>query len=242
MAVNADPQAVQLALPLGRRDKTATIPYLRGSFNETALRALGQSSDSGEPSAASPLASARMLAVVGPIGVGKSRLLALFAKTNNAEVLRPDEAGALAIPEEASAIVIDDAHRAAALDLFNLYNVAAARERPFLISGAGRIEAWGQVGADAPLPDLVSRLSALPIARLEAPDIEAMTLALNHALRVSGLSLPETVIADGAARLCRRFSAVDAVAEAAVQRAEQGHYSAKALLEAAIGDNPDHIL
>lgn len=121
----------------------------------------------------------RML-LIGPEGSGKSHMAAFWAAENGAlrlkaAALRPDAADELVT--EGGALVIEDADRAgraagAEQALFHLWNLSAARECLLLLTARTPPRDWGLV-----LPDLRSRMQALPLVRLGPPD-EALLAAV----------------------------------------------------------------
>lgn len=111
------------------------------------------------------------LVLVGPAGVGKSHLAQAWAAQAGALALdaaHPDVARARA---HAGPILLEDADRGAPDEaLFHLINVAGRQGRGLLLTGRLQPAAW-----PAALPDLRSRLNALPVAEIGEPDDALLT-------------------------------------------------------------------
>lgn len=114
----------------------------------------------------------RML-LVGPEGAGKTHMAAFWAAENGARRvkasgLHPDMADLLAVQD--GALVIEDADRTgraagAEQTLFHLWNLCGARDCLMLLTARTPPRDWGLV-----LPDLRSRMQAMPLVRLGPPD------------------------------------------------------------------------
>ncbi len=105
---------------------------------------------------------------MGPHGSGKTHLAHIWADMAQALWVDPDDLPARLPDFSANAhILIDDAHKIRGLAeeaLFHLYNRLAPQGR-LLLTAPTAPRDWG-----LKLPDLLSRLQAMPIARLEPPD------------------------------------------------------------------------
>ncbi len=116
----------------------------------------------------------RLLLLIGEEGAGKSHLAEIWRSQAGATAAA-DAHGAIALFLErpGRAVLLDDADRAGAEDaLFHLLNTARERGGDLLLTArSAPSPAWPS------LPDLASRLRALPVARLEPPD-EAMVKAV----------------------------------------------------------------
>lgn len=153
------------------------------------------------------------LALIGPKGSGKTHLALAWALEAGARAVRAD-----APPEEAAALFheaegrvwVDDADGARnEAGLWRLLDLARAKGGAALIVGTRPPAQWG-----AEIPDLRSRLQALPVAQLGEPDEMMMEAVLRRVCREQFIELSE----DGARYLARRmprtFAAVHAVAAA----------------------------
>jgi chromosomal replication initiation ATPase DnaA len=113
------------------------------------------------------------LALVGPPGSGKSHLAAAWAVRAEAKVISPDIR-----PEDLAAlegpVLWEDADRAVHGEtLFHLINIAARPGGALLATARTPPSEWR-----TDVPDLRSRLNALPVALLQEPDDAILTGAL----------------------------------------------------------------
>ncbi|MFO7857092.1 MAG: chromosomal replication initiator DnaA [Paracoccaceae bacterium] len=159
----------QLPLALPARAATGRADFVVSGSNRTALAQVD--AWRARPGGA--------LALTGPEGAGKSHLAAVFAAESGAAVLGGEAlAGmapgseALRAPARAPALALEDADRALAeggaaaeQGLFHLIGVLGAAGRPLLLTARAAPARWGVA-----LPDLATRLAALPVARLAPPD------------------------------------------------------------------------
>jgi chromosomal replication initiation ATPase DnaA len=149
----------QLTLALGYRESFDRADFLVGRGNETALALIDRWPDW----------PARAVALVGPEGAGKSHLAAIWAKAAGGRVIASRAIDAPSVPQALStgALVIEDAGTGD-LDeaaLFHLLNLAVEQKAYVLITARQAPAAWPTT-----LPDLASRLRALPVVTLEPPD------------------------------------------------------------------------
>jgi chromosomal replication initiation ATPase DnaA len=112
------------------------------------------------------------LALVGPEGIGKTHLATVWARAAGAGVWRRgDDLSALA----GAPVLVEDADQAGDEALFHLINRAAA-DGGLLLTARTRPTSW-----ESALPDLRSRLNALTVAEIDAPD-DALLVAVLEAL------------------------------------------------------------
>lgn len=138
----------------------------------------------------------RML-LTGPDGSGKTHLAAIWAAETGAacipaRALRVDNVDLLA--REGGALVIEDAHRAAGNPsgeqaLFHLWNLSAERNFWLLLTARDAPGQWGLA-----LPDLVSRMGAMPVTRIEPPDEGLLAAVLVKLLADRQLTAPAGLI------------------------------------------------
>lgn len=118
--------------------------------------------------------------LIGPEGSGKTHMAAFWAAENGARrveasALTPDMADRLAT--EGGALAVDNADHAgfaagAEQSLFHLWNLCSARNCLLLLTASTAPRDWGLV-----LPDLRSRMDAMPQVQLGPPD-EALLAAV----------------------------------------------------------------
>ena len=152
-----------------RLDLRASAPFRRADFivspaNADALRALD----------AWPAWHGGCLTLVGPSGSGKSHLAHTWAAVAAAEALDRDAAADGLAALVGRPVLLEDADRGVSDELlFHLINMAGARGGGLLLTARTPPGAW-----PATLPDLRSRLNALPVAELMAPDDAVLGAAL----------------------------------------------------------------
>ncbi len=119
------------------------------------------------------------LALYGPAGSGKSHLAHVFAARSGGAILLAAALRAETLPALAAcpAVAVEDVDQG--LDeaaLFHLYNMLRENGHALLVSGRAAPARW-----PIALPDLRSRLLALPVAAIGAPDdalLQALLLKL----------------------------------------------------------------
>ncbi len=152
----------------------------------------------------------RILLLVGPEGAGKSHLAAIWADRADAYVA-VDAANALkavlARPEQP--ILLDDCDAADETEFFHLLNaVREAKGQLLLAAKRTPTPDWPR------LPDLASRLRALPVARLEPCDDEMVSAVLLKLLDDRQLRVETGVVEFVALRAERSLGALRALVEA----------------------------
>ncbi|MEZ5936962.1 MAG: DNA replication ATPase [Hyphomonadaceae bacterium] len=153
------------------------------------------------------------LALIGEKGAGKSRLLRSWAVEVGAAVTTGQALAAAQIDEISqltfSALAIDDAECGAnGLGLLAALNLCRARLAPVLLTGRGEPSGW----YDAP-GDLRSRLQALPISEIGAPDDDTLAQRLAEECELRHLRIPDESIRYLAQRMERSWLAVTLVAD-----------------------------
>ena len=149
----------QLVLDLGYRPALGAEDFMLSPVNAQAIEAIDQWPD--WPTAA--------MFVVGAAQSGKSHLVNVWRLRSQAALIPAaslDES-AIALFERTGALAVEDLDRGIGSEtiLFHLLNLA--RERAFSILVTSRL----QPGAlEVSLPDLGSRLRALPVAMIDEPD------------------------------------------------------------------------
>lgn len=153
------------------------------------------------------------LALVGEPFSGRTRLLRLWAADAGAAMVTGEALARAEMDEIArlsvSALAIDDAdHPSAALGLLAALNLCRDRRAPVLLSGGGEPAGWFSHP-----PDLRSRLAAMPVAHIEAPDDDVLALRLREECALRHLILPDESVTYLAHRMERSWAAVGLVAD-----------------------------
>lgn len=146
----------QIPLDLPANDAFGRDDWITGAANALAAQMID----------AWPDWPGNLVVLCGPAGVGKSHLARVWADMAEARIVRMDDVRAGWMPAE-SCLVIEDA-RAGRIDeaaLFACLNHLRTQGGYCLITSRVLPGGW-----NVKLPDLVSRLRAAQIARLEEPD------------------------------------------------------------------------
>jgi chromosomal replication initiation ATPase DnaA len=191
----------QLALALPHAESFARDDFLTGGSNEAALAMIERWPDWPD----------RALALIGPEGAGKSHLAAIWAEKAGARRVSARALGAtdLLAALATGALVIEDA--SAGLDeraLFHLLNLVR-EEDAFLLMTARSAPARWRIA----LPDLASRLRALPVVAVSAPDDALLRAVMVKLFADRQLAVDEGLIAYLATRIERSLAAARAAVE-----------------------------
>lgn len=154
------------------------------------------------------------LALVGPSGAGKTHLALAWALEAGARQVSPhaapDDAAAI-FKEAGGRLFIDDADgpdRDEAM-FWRALDLARAEGGAVLMVGVTEPSQWG-----AEVPDLRSRLAALPTARLGEPDEALMEVVLRRICREQFIHLSDDAARYLARRMPRTFAAARSLAAA----------------------------
>lgn len=192
----------QLAFALGHAESFAREDFLAGPSNEAALALIERWPDWPN----------RMMLLVGPEGSGKSHLAAIWAGQSAAvEASSAREALDAALTKPEPAVLLDDCDGEAVdeTELFHLLNAVRERRGSLLLTArSAPTLLWPK------LPDLASRLRALPVARLEPPDEETARAVLLKLLDDRQLRVEPEVVAFIVRRVERSLGAVRALVAA----------------------------
>lgn len=185
----------QLALALDHAESYAREDFLSGVSNEAALALIDSWPDW----------PARAAALVGPEGSGKTHLATIWAAAAGARVVSGRHLGETDLPAALAtgALVVEDA--AAVEDertLFHLINLAREEGAFLLFTARSAPSLW-----PFKLPDLVSRLRALPVVTLEGPDDTLLHGVLLKVAADRQLALDDTVVRYLLTHIERSFAA-----------------------------------
>jgi chromosomal replication initiation ATPase DnaA len=188
----------QLALALDHPESYARENFLSGPGNAAALTLI----------ASWPDWPASAIALIGPEGSGKTHLATIWAAAAGARVVSGHSLGEIDIPAALAtgALVIEDA--AAIGDeraLFHLINLAR-EEGDFLLFTARTTPSLWPVT----IPDVVSRLRALPVAALQAPDDAMLRGVMVKLAADRQLTLDDSVVSYLSTHIERSFAAARA--------------------------------
>lgn len=157
-AAAISPPPRQLALALDHAESYAREDFLAGPSNQAALALID----------AWPDWPARAVALIGPEGSGKTHLATIWAAAAGARVVSAHGLGDVdpRVALATGALVVEDAHgvndeRA----LFHLINMAREDDAFLLLTARTTPSLW-----PAAVADLISRLRAMPVVAMRAPD------------------------------------------------------------------------
>ena len=185
----------QLALALDHAESYAREDFLSGPCNEGALTLIDGWPD--WPGSA--------MALVGPEGSGKTHLAMMWAATSGARVISARALGEAELPSALAtgALVVEDAAtNADERALFHLLNLGREEKASLLFTARATPAAWQVV-----IPDLVSRLRALPVVTLQAPDDAMLRAVIVKLATDRQLALDESVVGYLLTRIERSFAA-----------------------------------
>jgi len=192
----------QLALALPHAESFAREDFLTGGPNAAALALVERWPDWPD----------RALLLIGPEGAGKSHLAAIWAEIAGARRISARALGETSLMGALAtgALVVEDAP--ARLDeraLFHLLNLMREEEAYLLITARNAAASW-----NVALPDLASRLRAIPSVTLSAPDDTLLRALLIKLFADRQLSVEENLVGYLTTRIERSFAAARAAVEA----------------------------
>jgi chromosomal replication initiation ATPase DnaA len=189
-------EPTQLALALDHAESLAREDFLAGPSNADALSLIERWPDW----------PGRTVLLRGPEGSGKSHLAAIWARAAGARTLSPRSLVGAEVPVALAtgALVLEnlaeDGFDESAL--FHLLNLAREERAYVLITARSAPSGW-RVG----LPDLASRLRALPVVALTAPDDTLLRAVIVKLFADRQLAVDEGLIGYVATRIERSFAA-----------------------------------
>jgi chromosomal replication initiation ATPase DnaA len=174
----------QLALDLPHAESFRRDDFLESPSNEAALALVDRW----------PEWPSRAAAIVGPPGSGKSHLAAIWAERTGARIMAGSALTRAEVPTQlaTAALVVEDIVPGAIDEaaLFHLFNLAREDEAYLLLTAVQRMD-----GAGFQLPDLVSRMRAIPSVPLAPPDDALLSAVLVKLFADRQLAVGEGVIA-----------------------------------------------
>jgi chromosomal replication initiation ATPase DnaA len=188
----------QLVLALDHAESYAREDFLSGPANEAALRLID----------CWPDWPANAVALIGPEGSGKTHLATIWATAAGARVIsaRALAEGSLRPALATGALVIEDATATAdEVALFHLINLAREEKAYLLFTARRPPTAW-----PAAIADVVSRLRAMPVVTLQAPDDVMLRAVIVKLAADRQLALDDSVVSYLSTRIERSFAAVRA--------------------------------
>lgn len=161
------------------------------------------------------------LMLTGPAGAGKSHLAAVWAATTGAATMPATDLADADIAQVAAtgALVIEDADHIGAdpngqVALFHLHNLILAQGGRLLLTASTPPGHWGLT-----LPDLLSRMVATALARIEAPDDALLSAVILKLFTDRQVQVTPALVAYLVGRIDRSFAAANATVAALDARA-----------------------
>jgi chromosomal replication initiation ATPase DnaA len=188
----------QLALALDHAESYAREDFLSGPCNEGPLQIIDVWPDW----------PANAIALVGPEGSGKTHLAMIWAAAAGARVIAARSLGERELPSAlvTGAVVVEDGPaKADDRALFHLINLAREEKASLLFTARTAPATW-----PVAIPDLGSRLRALPVATLQAPDDAMLRAVIVKLAADRQLTLDESVVSYLATHIERSFAAARA--------------------------------
>ncbi|RAI41791.1 chromosomal replication initiator DnaA [Rhodoplanes roseus] len=189
----------QLALGLEHAESLSRDDFLRSPSNAAALDTIERWPDW----------PARALVLAGPEGAGKTHLAAIWAERSGARILPAATLGEAAGPQALAtgALVIEDVRPGVdEVALFHLLNLARDAGSHLLLTTLAPPAAW-----TLRLPDLHSRLRAMPVVQIAAPDEALLRAVLVKLFADRQLAVDEALLTWLERHIERSFAAARAV-------------------------------
>ncbi|CAN5152934.1 DnaA regulatory inactivator HdaA [soil metagenome] len=170
----------QLRLPLKAEAPAGVAAFVRSDCNDAAARVLDRWPDD----------AGRVMALCGPAGCGKSHLARLWAERVGAlPLIGAEAAQADPLELEGRPVLLDIAQDADDETLFHLINLAQADGGALLLVSRPSPRRW-----NVSVPDLRSRLDALRVVSMEAPDDTVLAAILRARFAERSITPAEDVI------------------------------------------------
>lgn len=189
----------QLVLELGHDESFAPEDFIRGAPNAAALTLIERWPDWPD----------RIVALSGPPGAGKSHLAAIWAARSGARMIAGAALGPSDIPAllSSGAVVIDDLAEGQFDEraLFHCFNMAREARAFMLLVVRGAPAGW-----NLQIPDIASRLRAIPLVAVDAPDDRLLRAVFVKLVADRQMQVDDAVINYVLLRIERSFLAVRA--------------------------------
>jgi chromosomal replication initiation ATPase DnaA len=184
----------QLALALDHAESYARDDFLSGPGNAAALALIESWPDW----------PANAVALIGPEGSGKSHLASIWAVASGARTMSGRALGEsdLLASLATGALVVEEAIEADQRSLFHLLNLAREEDSFLLLTARMTPTLW-----PAAIADLASRLRALPVIALQAPDDSMLRGVIIKLAADRQLALDESVVRYLLSHIERSFAA-----------------------------------
>lgn len=146
------------------------------------------------------------MVVVGPAGSGKTHLAHVWAGSAGAALVAGRDLAGADLPDLGAHVVVEDADQLAGTPageaaLFHLHNLILPAGR-LLVTATTPPRDWGLA-----LPDLISRLQAAPLTRLDPPDDALLSAVLVKLFADRQIVVPPNLIAYLVSRMDRSLAA-----------------------------------
>jgi len=192
----------QLAFALDHIESFERDDFLSGPSNRSALSLIERWPDWPGP----------IMVLSGPEGAGKSHLAAIWARISGARFIAARALSSAEVPAALAtgALVIEDLmpggfdERA----LFHLINLVR-EERAFVLVTTRT----APVGWTVRVPDLASRLRAVPVVQIEAPDDTLLRAVIVKLFADRQLAVEESLVGYLTTRIERSFAAAKAAVD-----------------------------
>jgi chromosomal replication initiation ATPase DnaA len=188
----------QLALALDHLESYGREDFLSGPCNEAPLQLIDSWPDW----------PANALALVGPEGSGKTHLAMIWAAAAGARVISARGIHEAEVPAALAtgALVVEDASTGSNdRALFHLINLAREEKASLLFTARSAPASW-----PVTVPDLTSRLRALPVITLQTPDDAMLRAVIVKLAADRQLMLGDSVVGYLSTHIERSFAAARA--------------------------------
>jgi chromosomal replication initiation ATPase DnaA len=192
----------QLALSLRHAENLSREDFLPGPSNEAALAMVERWPDWPAPA----------LAITGPEGSGKSHLASIWADLSGARVVSARSLQTTMLPDALAtgALVLEDC-ASGTIDeraLFHLLNLVREQNGNLLMTARTVPSSW-----TVALPDLASRLRAIPAVTVSTPDDALLRAVMIKLFADRQLAVDESLVGYLLTRVGRSFGAIRAAVQ-----------------------------